>query len=144
MLNLRVIQALRESQKTNGEQSTKIKSLCEEIQLLRDQLASSTASLASMSSKSSKKSTAALALTGGDKILGLGKKFCTVEGLWLDPEIFDLQYDFTDHLDSPARFATDISYKKGTLAALYIHVPKNLHESMVHVMEFRTTVHFLF
>lgn len=52
--------------------------------------------------------------------------------------------DFRDHPDSPACFTTCISHNRGALAAIYTLVPEKLHEHMVHLREFRTTVHSFF
>lgn len=144
MLNLRVIQALKESQKINSEQSAKIKALLKEVQLLQDQLESSTTSLVSASSKAGKIRAAALALEGGDQIQLQGKKFAIVESLWLDPEIFDLLNDFEHHPDSVERFDSDTAHDKGTLAALYKLIPEKLHAHMVDIKEVRVTVRLFF
>lgn len=135
MLNLRVLQTLKLSQQTTGSQAADIISLRKEVRLLRDQLAAATTSLTSLAPRTR----IAALFEGGDEVASVGKKFAIVEQLWVDPDIFDSPQDLRIDPDTPERFATEDSYKQGTLAAICNMVPENLLQHMF-IKEFRSTV----
>lgn len=141
MLILCVIQALKLSQATTGDQAAQIRTLRREVTVLREQLEISAASLASVASK---KRIDSLAFEGADQVTVLGKKFATTEALWIEVDIFDLPNNFKDHPDTPGRFENDDSYNQGTVKALYALIPEHLHKHMADKKEFKSNVRLYF
>lgn len=136
VLNLRVVQALKKSQKRVGKQAKQIKSLRNEVALIRDQLEISLDSMA----PTAKRGTVVLAFEGGNLVAGLGKKFAMVVALWTEPDTFDSLRNFMGHPNTSENSATDDSYRD---TLLYNLIPKHLLQH-VDKKEFQTAVRLCF